>query len=173
MPMPARVVAAILGLGVGASGAAADGPSGLVRIAHGTSAGGQAWTQKARADHGDLLVEIVVPINGQDEGAIEHGPPTSHWPMFVGRGSDLGTAQDEYELDGSTLATVPGLLVTTVRRTLVIHPRRAPVAALRRWPQLARYRFFFRFFAADDRPVRISALDGHGHVLVSEPGVRG
>src|SRR5690242_805253 len=157
-----RLLIAILGLSIGASAAVADGPSGLVRVAHGTSAGGQPWSQKARADHGRLTVELVLPINGRDGGSFQTGPPTSHWPMFVSRGSGLGTAEDEYELDGSTLPKVTGLRVTTVRRTLVIHPRRAPAAALRRWPQLARYRFFVRFFAGDDRPVKVSALDRRG-----------
>ena len=144
-----------------------------MRIAHGTSAGGQRWTQKARADHGNLMVEMFLPINGQDGGGIEDGPPTTRWPMFVARGDGFGTEKDEYELDGSVLPRVARLRVTTVRRTVMIRPRRAPRAAVKRWSQLARYRFFVRFFAGDDRPVRVDALDRHGRVLASEPGIHG
>jgi hypothetical protein len=142
-----------------------------VRIAHGTSVDGQRWTQKARADHGNLTVEIFLPIDGEDGGGIEDGPPTARWPMFVSRGSGFGREEDEYELDGSVLPKVVLLRVTTVRRTVVIRPHRPPLSATAKWPQLSRYRFFVRFFAGDDRPIKVSALDRAGHVLASEPGV--
>jgi hypothetical protein len=152
--------------------ASAHDPIGLVRIAHGTSPGGQRWTQKARADHGDLLVEILLPINGQDGGGIDHGPPIARWPMVLSRGSGLGRSEDEYELDGSVLPKVVRLRVTTIRRTVTIRPHRPPRRASAKWPQLRRYRFFVRFFASDDRPTRVDALSRSGDVLASEPGVR-
>jgi hypothetical protein len=144
---------------------------GLMRIAHGTSPGGQRWTQKARAAHGDLLVEISLPINGQDGGGFQDGPPISRWPMILSRGDGFGRSEDEYELDGSVLPIVARLRVTTVRRTIIIHPHRPPRRASAKWPQLRRYRFFVRFFAGDDRPTRVDALSRSGDVLVSEPGV--
>ena len=172
--MPARsshVVCAIACCAIGSCPALADGPSGLVRIAHGTSKDGQRWVQKARADHGNLTVELSLFVNGQDVGGFQEGPPIARWPMIVSRGSGFGRSQDEYEIDGSVLPNVVRLRVTTVRRTLVIRPHRPARRAVAKWPQLARYRFFVRFFAGDDRPIKVSALDRLGHVLVSAPGV--
>jgi hypothetical protein len=172
--MPVRLphlACAVACCAAGSCPALADGPSRLVRIAHGTSVDGQRWTQKARADHGNLVVEMFLPTHGQDGGGIEDGPPTARWPMFVSRGSGFGREEDEYELDGSVLPKVVRLRVTTVRRTVVIRPHRPPRSATAKWPQLARYRFFVRFFDADGRPVKVDALDRSSHVLAAEPGV--
>ena len=92
-------------------------------------------------------------------------------PCSSAAAAGSGISEDEYELDGSILPTVVRRRVTTVRRTITIRPHRAPRSALKKWPQLARYRFFVRFFAGDDRPVSVDAIDRHGHVLASEPGV--
>ena len=87
-----------------------------MRIAHGMSVGGQTWTQKARADDGNLTVEMFLLIDGQDGGGIAGRPATARWPMLVGRGSGSRPPGDEYELDGSVLPKVVLLRVTTVRR---------------------------------------------------------
>jgi hypothetical protein len=158
-----------------ATGAAApalgDGPTGLRLIARGTSNGGQRWLQTARADHGHIIVEIEFPPIG-DAGGIASGPLSPKVALFAGRGDGFGVNKDEYEMDGFVYRTVRRLRVTTVRRTVTFSPRRAPKKARARWPELAKARFFVRFFEADDRPTRIEALDAHGRVVAREPGIR-
>jgi hypothetical protein len=155
-----------------AAPALADGPTGLRLIQRGTSAGGQTWIQTARADHSRIMVEIEIPLdNGEDGGGIIDGPLRRSVAMAASRGSGYGRNEDEYMLDGFVYRTVRRLRVTTVRRTLTFRPRQAPKKAMARWPQLAKARFFVRFFEADDRPTRIEALDAHGKVVAWEPGV--
>jgi hypothetical protein len=151
-----------------AAPALGDGPTGLRLVARGTSAGGQKWVQRARADHGHIIVEVEFPV---DNGGFSSGPLSPKVALVAGRGSGFGANEDEYEMDGFVYRTVRRVRVTTVRRTVTFRGRRAPERARARWPQLARARFFVRFFEADDRPTRIEALDADGKVVAWEPGV--
>ena len=103
------------------------------------------WTQKARADHGRLTVELFLPIDGQDGGGSRMDRSTRHWPMFVSRGSGPGISRT------STDWTVDLPTVVRLRVTMFAgrHDPPASRAALgiEEVAAAARYRFFVRFFA--------------------------
>jgi hypothetical protein len=150
--------------------ARADGPAGLRPIAAGVSAGGQHWAQSARADRGRITYEVALPVDGESAGGIMDGPLRRTSPLHVGRGDGFGRDRTESELDGVVHRSVVRVRVTTTRRVLSLRLRRAPAAAVRRWPGLREARFFIQFFGADERPTKIEALDSHG-VVASERGV--
>jgi hypothetical protein len=145
--------------------AAADGPVGLRFIARGVSDSGQRWVQRARADRGQLITEISLPLaRGEDGGGFISGPLVSQQPIVFSQGNGLGSA-DECELDGYAYKTVATVRIDTPAGALTFRPRRAPRAALRRWPQLRRARFFVRFFPTDDCPTGVTVFDINGRVL--------
>jgi hypothetical protein len=148
--------------------AIAHDPAGLRVVGRGVSQSGQKWVQKASASHGQILVETSMPLgDGEDGGGFDSGPLIRQLPLVVGQGSDFGSAH-EYEIDGYTYKTVTRLLVDTPHGVLTFRPHRAPRSARKRWPQLRRARFFVRFFASDNKPTTVTALDRHGKVLASE-----
>jgi hypothetical protein len=160
-------LALVAALAAGAT-AFAGGSTGLRLIQRGTSAGGQTWVQRARADHGRIVVKLEIPARQMVAGGTLSSRLTPKIPLRVAHGSGLGRAEDEYELDGFVYRTVRRLRVKTVRRVVTFRPRPAPKRARARWPQLAEARFFVHFFEAGGRPTRIEALDAHGRVLASK-----
>lgn len=144
----------------------ADGPSGLVRIADGVSAGGQHWHLRARADHGEYITSFSLPLpHGEDGGALQSGPLPPARFLTAGIGSDLGTRKDEYEVDGVVGAGVATLRLTTASGVMTLRPRRTPPAALRRYPALKRIKLYVKFLTAE--PQQVEALDGTGAVVAT------
>ncbi|WP_026911778.1 hypothetical protein [Patulibacter minatonensis] len=167
---PAGVLALAAGIAAAAvpATAAADpvvGPS----IASGVSASGQAWRQRAAIDGPTLQLETSFPMGRHgDGGGFLSVPWRSHARLAVSQGSGFGTA-DEWEVDGVVYRTVARVRVTTIDgRTTTFRPRRAPRAAIRRYPQLARYRFFVRFFPNDRQPLTVEALSPRGRAMAEQ-----
>lgn len=139
------------------------------RIAAGTSAGGQAWSIRASVAGPRMLVSTFLPLDGGDGGAMRSFPWHTPEPLDVGAGSGFGTNADEWEIDGVVSRAVVRLTVTTSDgATETFRPRRAPRAAVRRFPPLARFRYFARFFPTAREPLVVTALGRGGRVLATQ-----
>lgn len=165
---------AALGL-VPAAGAAVgtpryDGSVALpmpARISSGTSPGGVRWSMDATISGGTLQLDTWLPVADGSGGALSM-PWRSRDRLDFGIGSGLGRA-NEWSIDGLTFRTVDRLRVTTAAGTTVtFRPRRAPSSAIRRYPKLALYRYFIRFFPTDQRPLVVTALSPSGRVIAQQ-----
>ncbi len=139
------------------------GWNGLVPVQDGISKQGAHWHMTARADHHQL----IVGMNVRDfDGWYMSAPLDARAVMAVDRAEDIGD-RNERLIDGYAYTTVASVQVQTATRTLTIHPRPAPKRALKHWPDLEKLRFFVHFFAEDDAPKTVTALDATGKVLVT------
>ncbi len=152
---------------LGRLGPGSPAPPKPVRIARGTSPGGVRWTLDA-AIHGRWLqLDTGLPAADGYGGSMTF-PWRSRLRLGVGIGSGLGRA-DEWAIDGVAYRTVDRLRVTTAAGTTVtFRSRRAPRSAVRRHPQLDRYRYVMRFFPADQRPLGVTALGPRGTVVAEQ-----
>jgi hypothetical protein len=89
-------------------------------------------------------------------------------PLVTGAtGGDIG-AHHAWSIDGYTYETVARLRVRTATGIVFVYPHRYPARAVRRWPAIARTRYFVHFFAAKSKPRVITALNARGRTLASQ-----
>lgn len=137
------------------------------RISSGTSPGGVRWSMDGTISGATLQLDTWLP-EADGSGAALTVPWRSRDRLDFGIGSGLGRA-DEWSIDGLTFRTVDRLRVTTaVGTTVTFRPRRAPRSAVRRYPKLALYRYFIRFFPTDQRPLVVTALSPGGRVIAQQ-----
>jgi hypothetical protein len=135
--------------------------NGMVTVQDGVSKGGAHWRMAARTDRQGLLITMSVrDFDGWGLGARI----TVRHPLMTDSAEGIG-GTDEQLIDGAVYKTVASLKVETAKRTLVIHPRPAPMKAIRSYRGLSNFRFFVHWFAKDDTPSKISALDRDGNVV--------
>lgn len=117
---------------------------------------------------GDILqLDTWLPAADGSGGGLSM-PWRSRDRLDFSIGSGLGRA-NEWSIDGLTFRTVDRLSVTTAAGTTVtFRPRRAPRSAIRRYPKLALYRYFIRFFPTDQRPLVVTALSARGRVIAQQ-----
>ena len=135
--------------------------NGEVTVQDGMSKGGLHWRMAARVDHTE--VEVSTTVTNYDAGGMA-GPVTARDPMMADHGEDAGEQNETY-VEGVVYKTVSTLRVETAKRTVVIHARPAPAKAIRSYRRMKNYRFFMHWFAEDDAPAKVSALDRDGRVV--------
>src|SRR4051794_33256036 len=112
--------------------------NGVVTVQDGISKGGLHWRMAARTDRQGLLVTMSVrDFDGWGMGA----KISARDPLMADGADDAGKANEDL-IDGAVYKTVATLRVETVKRTFVIHPRPAPVKAIRSYRGLNNCRFF-------------------------------
>src|SRR4051794_7101303 len=133
----------------------------MVTVQSGVSDGGAHWRMAARTDRQGLLVTMSVrDYDGWGMGA----KVSARHPLMADAADDIGD-KSERLIDGAVYKTVTSLRVETAKRTLVIHPGLAPDKAVRSYRRLKDFRFFVHWFAEDDTPRKVTALDRDGKVL--------
>jgi hypothetical protein len=169
-----RAIAAAVGVALVAAPAVwADEPQ-LAVIQSGRSAGGQDWTQRAGGPKQRLIVELELPTAAHSDGGggIDVPLPRGRLPLVVGEGVGVGPAS-EFVVQGIADRSARRILITLADgRAVRAAARVAPVAALALRPQLARARFFVAFLPPSERPTRVTARDGRGHVVGRAPLAR-
>lgn len=146
-------------------------PPKPARISSGTSPGGVRWSMDGTISGPTLQLDTWLP-EADGSGAVSSMPWRSRDRLDFGIGSGLGPA-DEWSIDGLTFRTVDRLRVTTAAGTTVtFRPRRAPRSAIRRYPKLALYRYFIRFFPTDQRPLVVTALSPGGRVIAQQQATK-
>lgn len=136
------------------------------RISSGTSPGGVRWSMDGTISGDTLKLDTWLP-EADGSGGAATMPWRSRDRLDFSIGSGLGRA-NEWSIDGLTYRTVDRLRVTTAAGTVTFRPRRAPRSAIRRYPKLALYRYFIRFFPTDQPPLVITALSPRGRVIAQQ-----
>jgi hypothetical protein len=138
--------------------------NGMVTVQSGVSDGGAHWRMAARTDRQGLLVTMSVrDYDGWGMGA----KVSARDPLMADAADDIGD-KSERLIDGAVYKTVATVRVETAKRTFVIHPRAAPAKTVRSYRGLKDFRFFVHWFAEDDTPRKVSALDRDGKVLAEQ-----
>ncbi len=137
--------------------------NGLVTVQDGVSKGGAHWRMAARTEQGG--VTMTMSVRDYDGWGLS-GKVSSRDPLMADGADDIGESNERL-IDGVVYKTVASLRVETATRTLVIHPRPAPAKAVRSYRGLKDYRFFVHWFAEDDAPGKVSALDRNGKALAN------
>jgi hypothetical protein len=135
--------------------------NGLVTVQDGVSKGGAHWRMAARTDQGG--VTMTMSVRDFDGWGLS-GKVSARNPLMIDSAEEIGDTEERL-IDGVVYRTVTSLRVETATRTIVIHARRAPAKAIRSHRGLKDFRFFVHWFARDDEPRKVSALDREGKVV--------